>query len=266
MLRSCLRRLGFSLVTLRRLPGSRSPEQEIRPLSDADDVLEKTMRWWRDDLYTRIPRRRELRWRGRTLLRWRYFETPEAYFSDASGVVAVISEMQRAGIIPPLGPESRVFEPGCNVGKNLYYLQNAFGCAVSGLDISASAIELAKRKIWEGRSRYDFVVANALTTDYFSRLEDNAFDLALTYWHLVHIPRSPAKTAYVRTLKRVSRCFVAFEPVDPKGKHDTLVAWDGQYCLSWDDWAAEYGLVEYPIPDPSRLNNPATRVYYAVTR
>jgi hypothetical protein len=201
--------------------------------------------WWKDDLYTRVPRWYEIVWRGRTLARVPYRESIVGnYFKPADDVVRLVRELIGTGRLELHGG-SRVFEPGCNVGRNLWWLRREFGCEVFGMDVSARAIDTAVRKIWKGVDRARFVVGDVLAPDALADFPTGHFDLVLTRWHLIHLPAGAHKTAYVRELKRIGRTLLVLEPVRPEavGRVDWQAG--GAYCLSWDDWAGTYGLTPY---------------------
>lgn len=245
------------IVKVRR---ERSPEKSLA--NETHDLIDKAVFWWKYDQYAKVKRFKHLRLFGFTLLKWPYYETIEGnYWKPANDIVQLVKEMQESGIISTLDEYSKIFEPGCNVGRNLYYLQQEFNCEVVGLDISEKAIEIAEQKIWKGRRRYKFCVDNALTTDFFNKLDNNTFDLVITRGHLMHIPLSDAKRKYVETLKRIGRTLVILEPVR-EGLHEIHLYQDGTYCLSWDDWALEYGLREYRSPTVSSFGG-GTRVFFS---
>ena len=257
-LKSIVRAFIPRVVSVKRQPGN-NPE---RIPTTEDDLIEKAVSWWKEDEYTKVERFKHLEWLGFTLIRWPYHETIEGnYFGSARDLGVVLKELQNLGVVPPLGKESNIFEPGCNVGKNLFQIQEEYGCRVTGLDISQKAIQIAKNKIWKNRRNYQFFVDNALTTDLFAQFEDNFFDLTLTRWHLIHIPLSDAKRKYVENLKRISKCLVIFEPVK-EGTHEIQLYQDGKYCLSWDDWPREYNLTEYDSPAVQMLREGTTKVFY----
>lgn len=205
------------------------------------------MDWWKHDDYTRLPRVKRLRWLGMTIATRPYRRTILGdYWRPATDTVALIDDLITCGIVPPLNADSRIFEGGCSVGRNLYYLQERFGCHVTGLDISEGAVAL-REELWRDRPHHRFIKDNALTTSFFDECPDNAFDLVLTRGHLMHIPRSEAKARYVASLKRIGRTLAIIEPTRP-GVNDVQLFQDGTYCLSFDDWEAEYHLRRHTSP------------------
>ena len=246
------------VVSVRRQPG----QYPMRIATPEDDLIEKAMAYWENDQYIKQKRFKYLKWLGFTLIKWPYYETIVGnYFKPANDLVTVIKELQSLAVVPPLGEESNVFEPGCNVGRNLFWMQKEYGCKVTGLDISKEAIQIAENQIWRKRRNYQFFVANALTTALFTKFRDDFFELTITRWHLIHIPLSDAKRRYVGALKRISKALVIFEPVR-EGVKEIQLCQDGRYCLSWDDWAGEYDMIEYNSPAVSMLEGGSTKVFY----
>ena len=106
-----------------------------------EDLVDRAMSWWKTDAFTRMPRLQKLRWLGRTWWTRTIYRTILGdYWRPAHDTVGLIEAMQAAEIVPALGTTQRIFEGGCNVGRNLFYLQDRFDCDVVGLDISAGAI------------------------------------------------------------------------------------------------------------------------------
>jgi hypothetical protein len=209
------------------------------------DRPEDAVHWWAEDRYVDFRSVRALRWAGVNWVTWRYNKFPDAYFAPADDIVELIGEMTRAGLVPPLTAASRVFEGGSNLGRNLWAIRKAYGCAVTGMDISPAALRTAKERIWKGMDRVTFQLENVLTTAWFDSVPDGHYDLAFTRWHLIHIPHGPEKARYLANLRRISKAFFILEPVSRERTGTIEFQMDGQICHSWDDWAAEYGLTEH---------------------
>lgn len=220
---------------------------------------EDAVQWWAQDHYVGFKSMRALRWVGVNWVKWSYEKFPDAYFAPADDIVALLREMTAAGIVPSLTATSRVFEGGCNLGRNLWAIRQAFQCEVTGIDISPTAIETAREKIWTKLDRATFVLDNVLTSSWFDTIPDRHFDLAFTRWHLIHIPRSPEKTKYLENLKRISKVFVILEPVSEERAGTIQSQMDGRICHSWDRWGKDYGLAEHRARTP--LEN--TAVFYS---
>jgi Methyltransferase domain len=206
---------------------------------------EDAMQWWAQDHYVGFKSLKALRWAGVNWFQWSYQKFPDAYFAPADDIVELIREMTGAGIVPALGPTSRVFEGGCNLGRNLWAIRQAFQCEMSGMDISPTAIKTAREKIWAKLDRVTLVQDNVLTSSWFDTIPDGYFDLAFNRWHLIHIPRGPEKAKYLENLKRISKTFMILEPVSPERTGMIQSQMDGQICHSWDNWALDYALTEY---------------------
>jgi len=203
------------------------------------------VRWWSEDHYVGFRSMRALRWAGVNWVRWPYQKFPDAYFAPADDMVALVHELTAAGIVPALGPASRVFEGGCNLGRNLWAIRKAFGCEVTGMDISPTAIQTAREKIWTKLDRVTLVQDNVLSSAWFDTVPDRHYDLAFTRWHLIHIPRSPDKSKYLQNLKRISKALVILEPVSQERSGTIQCQMDGRICHSWDNWGLDYGLTEH---------------------
>jgi ubiquinone/menaquinone biosynthesis C-methylase UbiE len=173
--------------------------------------------------------------------------------------VALIRELTTAGIVPALDARSRVLEGGCNLGRNLWAIRQAFQCDVTGMDISPTAIKTAREKIWAKLDRVTLVEDNVLTSKWFDGIPDRHFDLAFTRWHLIHIPRGPEKSKYLENLKRISKTFIILEPVSEDRTGTIQCQMDGRICHSWDRWSLDYDLTEYQARTP--LEN--TAVFYS---
>ena len=233
---------------------------------DADQA-NKAASWWKEDYYTQVQRYKRIKWLGVPLLKLPYQETVDGnYWKPDNDIVELITEMQNAGLISEISQHSKIFEPGCNVGRNLYALQQAFGCTVVGLDISEQAINLAREKYWQGNENCEFYIDNALTSDFFADIEDKAFDLVITRWHLIHIPRSQLKQAYVQNLKRVGKVLLIIEPIKEDAQQQIYISGEGTYALSWDNWESEYGLQAYKTTNIPSIIDGNTRVFYSINQ
>lgn len=228
-----------------------------------DELAIKAADWWENNCYTNLERYQEFVWLGRTIFRKSYkLSVTGAYFKPANDFVEIVEEMQKKNLIYSLSEKSKVLEPGCNVGRNLYYLQKKYQCEVTGIDISEEAIKKASQDIWKKRRMYSFHVANVLETKFFDQFENNHFDLIFTRWHLIHIPHSELKKIYIEKLKRISKSLVLLEPVI-EGRNQVELYYEGRYSLSWDSWIKEYGLLEYQSEKTRSLKDSSgTKVFY----
>ena len=226
--------------------------------STAADDRQRAVEWWSQDAYVQFYSRRALRWLGVNWVSWKYNKFPGAYLAPADDLVDLLEELFSAGVLPRLTSASHVFEGGCNLGRNLLAIQDRYRCAVTGMDVSPRAIETAKRDVWAGRERWDLILDNALSTRWFDSVPDGHFDLSLSRWHLMHIPASPEKSAYVRHLMRIAKVFLLLEPSAAEKTGTVEYQYDGRFCVSWDDWG-KYGLTEFT----PKKSIEATRVFFA---
>lgn len=185
-----------------------------------------------------------------------YSRFPASYWSvDDNGRGAEVARAVAALIaqddLPPLGPASHVFESGCNMGQCLWALQQQYGCRVSGLDLSPRAVAFARRVLGP-----TIRGENALTSAWLAARPDQAFDLVLTRWHLVHLPPSARKHAYVAHLQRIGRASVFFEPWR-RDCADRPVHDPGMLMIM-ESWA-RYGLREVDVAPAWRVAG--TRIY-----
>lgn len=233
-----------------------------RNLDPKDDLTEKTMEWWEKDLFTKIKRYYLLKWLGITWIKFPVYESLDKnYFRDTSDILEVIEELQKNKIIPDLCKVSKVLEPGCSVGQNLWQIKKKFDCQIYGVDISEEAIKRAK-DIFKNKKNCFFEKHNVLTTNYFEKLNNNYFDLILIRNHLLNMPPSNLKKNYVELLKKKTKCLVVMEQV--KDNYLTEVYHDGKYVLAWENWSKEYNLKEFSLKNLKIFTKlrPSERVYY----
>ncbi|HBH00976.1 MAG: hypothetical protein A2W08_18575 [Candidatus Rokubacteria bacterium RBG_16_73_20] len=157
----------------------------------------------------------------------RYDPGPYRELAPAYAVHRAIQLLIDRGLLR-LDAHSAVFEPGCNRGRNLQILRDRYGCAVLGMDCSPGAVREASVPV-----RQD----NVLTSAWLAELPPKSFDVVLTRWHLVHLPPSAAKIAYVEQLKRLGKAVVLFEPSIGALRVEVTPA----YTLAYEDWVWTYG-------------------------
>jgi hypothetical protein len=157
--------------------------------------------YWREGLERRMPRYWELSWRGRVLLRVRSDHNERAYWRRRRDLIRLINETKVAGLLPQLHRNSKVLEPGCNVGQNLWEISQRWNCEIYGLDIDREVLDQAAKRRW--RKPAHFLLGNVLEPSTFEKFADRQFDLVFTRWHLIHVPSGEAKHHYLRELKRI---------------------------------------------------------------
>ena len=220
-----------------------SKAQTTSILTSTEDVDYSPTEWWEKAKYADVERPRALEWLGLKVQIPAYRRNiKDLYLQPEHDLENVIIQMQESGVIPALSPNSRLFEPGCNVGRNLLYLRKKYGCEVVGMDISQEAIDIAVNDVWNGCDRASFMVDNVVTSSYYESIEDDWFDLCITRWLLVHIPKSEQKARFIEQLKRISKTLVILEPFQEERQGSIEYYHDGDYCLSYDNWRKDYGL------------------------
>ena len=128
-------------------------------------------------------------------------------------------------VLARLAPRSdhHVLDIGCGIGGTARYMAQAFGCRVSGIDLTPEYIDAA-RVLTERTglsNRVDFQVASALALPF----EDASFDAAITFHVAMNIKDRPALYGEAaRVLKRQAK-----------------------FCV-YDVMQGEAGSVRYPTP------------------
>ncbi len=102
------------------------------------------------------------------------------------------------------GPQARILEIGCNVGRNLNYLFQAGYHHVSGIEISTIATELLK-KTYPDLARHA-AIYNAAVEEIITTIPDNQFDLVYTMAVLEHI-HTESEWIFAE-IKRIAKSYV----------------------------------------------------------
>lgn len=244
-----------------RIVKASRPQSSTAVINPNKDLVQNPTEWWEKAKYSKVERPRRMEWLGLKLQLPSYQRSiKDSYLRPADDLVKVIIEMQESGVIPPLSKESRIFEPGCNVGRNLLYLRKKFGSEVVGIDISREAIDIAVNDVWKNSDRVNFMVDNVLTSSYYESIGDDWFDLCITRWLLVAIPKSEQKANFLEQLKRISRTLVILEPFQEERQGTIEYYHGGDYCFSHDNWEEDYGLKAFETSLPLGGH---TRVFYS---
>jgi len=109
-------------------------------------------------------------------------------------------ERQRSdGLLP--GPGAKLIDLGCGEGVNTVHFAQ-FGFRVTGVDISPTAIDMARRLANKERLKIDFHIADVLDLTEFS---DSSFDLATDIGCLHMLVREEHRRRYLKSVRRVLR-------------------------------------------------------------
>ena len=170
-----------------------------------------------------------------------------ARFYDA--IVEPFNASLRRYVAKVAGPEEgmKVLEVGCGTGTNLELFAEA-GCEVSGVDLSPSMIDLARRKLGD---RADLRLGDAAEMPF----ADNSFDLVLSFLTLHEMPpatRAPVMNEIVRVAGEDGRALlIDYHPGPfrfPKGWFYRAVILAIEFGAGWEhfqnhrDFLARQGL------------------------
>ncbi|MFN4164139.1 MAG: class I SAM-dependent methyltransferase [Ferrovibrio sp.] len=138
-----------------------------------------------------------------------YFSRPARFIEQAIG------HLRDRGFDLALPPRARIFEPGCNAGRYLYYFSDTYDCSICGADIFPPAIHIARKADLFRCAR--FITADLLRSPFLELFEDRHFDLVVCSSHLSHIMHATDKPEeYLRRLQRIARTTIFLElPSEP---------------------------------------------------
>jgi len=227
-----------------------------------NDVVEKSVLWWKENKYTKIIRQKHIpvltnlfgiKWKYKESIYGNYFKQKNSkIFLKAINNFCKLKNFR-------LGDESNLFEPGSNCGRNLKILFDRYNSNCYAFDISQEAIDILEQKVFAGIDNKVFTsVGNILKSNYLDKFEDNYFDLVFTHGFLMHLPIIPEKKKLIESLKRIAQHIIIFELYD-KNKTGTYTFYNNnEYCLSYDNYES-YGLKYQPDADYEKKQ---LRIYY----
>lgn len=134
-----------------------------------------------------------------------------------------------------------ILEVGCNTGNQLLILQQMGYTNLHGIELSPSAVEVAKRRLPSAEIRQ----GSAFSLPY----EDNAFDVVFTSGVLIHLAPQDLEKA-MREIIRVSKCYIwGFEYYDEQlqeipYRENTNKMWRGPYARIYQSFFPQALLLE----------------------
>ncbi len=117
---------------------------------------------------------------------------------------------------------ARILEPGCNVGRNLYYLFKAGFTNLEGIEISRDAVELLKKSYPEMAQH--ITIYNQSIEEIISSFKDNTFDVVFTMAVLQHI--HPKSEWIFSEIVRITK--------------SSLITLEGESYISWRHFPRDY--------------------------
>lgn len=125
-----------------------------------------------------------------------------------------LEKFRENGFSITFSPRIKVFEPGCNAGKFLYYFIDYYGAEGVGVDIFKSAIDIAKKaNIFNDA---EFYVSDLVKSDFLSRFSENHFDLTVVSSHFIHVSHfGEFFEKYVSRIVMISKEIIVMERYDP---------------------------------------------------
>lgn len=137
--------------------------------------------------------------------------------------------------------DSKILEIGCNLGANLRYMSQTFGCNVTGFDINEEVINKCKTHFGD---KGHFYVADVREKDLLSKYKDNEFDLGFSTAVLTHILPEEKKSLikeFLRVCKQVLIC-------ESYAKNPQVHRYTNEYYLVSEDYR-NYSekLIMYPL-------------------
>ncbi|HEY3163644.1 MAG TPA: class I SAM-dependent methyltransferase [Candidatus Limnocylindrales bacterium] len=124
-----------------------------------------------------------------------------------------------------VAPGSRILEIGCNVGRNLHYLYEAGYTELSGIEISAAAVDALRASYPDTAARAAVQVAAA--EEALPGFADGAFDLVFTMAVLEHI--HPESEWLFDEIRRID------------ARH--LITIEDERSKSWRHYPRDYGAI-----------------------
>ncbi|WP_276250194.1 class I SAM-dependent methyltransferase [Haloarcula rara] len=141
------------------------------------------------------------------------------------------SELVRSKIAQYVGPDARVLEVGCGVGRHLAALAESGFSALSGVDVNADALDVLRETYPELAAEGEFHAATI--EEYLEGVETDAFDAVFSVETLQHI--HPDETWVFDELARVTGD-VLITVENESGEYGTANHVDDELPLYYRDW------------------------------
>lgn len=130
------------------------------------------------------------------------------FLRNPFGLLKIFKGIEQMGGNLVLRKRMKIFEPGCNAGKLLFFLKDLFSGDISGCDIYEPAIKVAK--LASGANDH-FFCADLVNSSYLDRFNENGFELTIINSHLTHVFHLQNFTRYFSELLRISQQIVVYE-------------------------------------------------------
>ena len=168
------------------------------------------------------------------------------------------SEVVRATIERRLGPDTRVLEVGCGVGRHLAALAEAGFSALSGVDVNEDALDVLAETYPELAAVGEF---HAETIEaYLQEVGTDAFDAAFSVETLQHI-HPDSEWVFAELARVTGDLLVTVE--NESGEAGTVNHVDDQVPLYYRDWQRVFTELGYEETESVERKRDTVRVFRA---
>lgn len=158
-------------------------------------------------------------------------------YADRTRAQAIRSKALVRRIKKLVGPDARVLEVGCNVGRNLNALHRAGFRDLVGLELNEEAVRLGRERYPEAWADIEVHLGDA--NQNLAALEDDSVDVVYSMAVLEHIPVPagipPAQAPLYRDLRRIARRFI-ITIEDEATVSEVHYPRDQEACIAVDGW------------------------------
>ena len=168
------------------------------------------------------------------------------------------SELVRAKLERYAGPDARVLEVGCGVGRHLAELADAGFSDLAGVDVNGEALDVLAETYPALASVGEFHAATI--EEYVQSVETDAFDAVFSVETLQHI--HPDETWVFEELARITgELFVTVE--NERGEYGTANHVDDELPLYYRDWRAVFTDLGFETVESVERKRDTVRVFRA---